>query len=78
MFKTQKQEFIDRRCIQTINQAHSVGKTYNAMVDEAMFPGDAISLLLASNYLDCPSVGVDLCSITPFLLRFQEDKEDCP
>lgn len=61
------------------NSAHSVGKTYNAMVNKTMFPGDAVCLLLPSNYLDCPSVGVDLlCSITPFLLCFQEDKEDCP
>lgn len=61
------------------NTAHSAGKTYNAMVNETMFPGDAVCLLLPSNYLDCPSVGVDLlCSITPSLLCFQEDKEDCP
>lgn len=48
-----------------------------AMVDETMFPGDAISLPRAPIDLDSPRVGVDLCSINPIQFSCQQDK-DCP
>lgn len=42
-----------------------------------MFPGNTVSLLWPPIDLDSPSVGVDICSISPLPFCCQEDK-DCP
>lgn len=51
--------------------------TYVAVVDESVFPGNAVSFLRSAVDLDCPRVGVDLSSIGPLQRHFQEDK-NCP
>ncbi len=56
---------------------YTVSRTYMAVVDETVFPGDAVSLLWPPIDLDSPGVGVDLCSISPLQFCSQEDK-DCP
>ncbi|TNN87820.1 hypothetical protein EYF80_001784 [Liparis tanakae] len=47
-----------------------------AMVDETVFPGDAVRFLWPTIDLDSPGVGVDLCSIRP--LQFCPGKRRGP
>lgn len=56
---------------------YTVNRTYIAVVDETVFPGDAVSLPWPPIDLDSPGVGVDLCNINPLQFCCQEDK-GCP
>lgn len=58
-------------------RTHTVSRTYIAVVDETVLPGDVVGFLWPPIDLDSPGVGVDLCSFNPLQFCYQEDK-DCP
>lgn len=50
-------------------------RTYMSIVEEPVFAGNFVRCRLASRYVDCPRVGVDLLSQHRFQPRHQQDQQ---